>query len=107
MQQDEQETKVVFRKFKDGDVIAIFPQVPGDSSPYTCLSYMHVGQHNACDPQVVWDTNLATEEEYASLKSELERHYGYRLIVGQRITQKDQEIRRKELKEQHERANRV
>ena len=33
-----------FRVLED-EVIAIFPTLPGDMNPNTCLSYLHVGQH--------------------------------------------------------------
>ena len=52
MQQDQHKTKVIFRKLKDGDIIALFPELPGDMNPYhTCESYMHVGQHGAASEQ--------------------------------------------------------
>ena len=43
-------TKVVFRKFKDGVVIAVFPEV---SYNYVHLmSYQHEGQHGDCVPWI-------------------------------------------------------
>ena len=39
--QDKEKTKVVFRKFKDGEIIALFPEIEaaaGDKS--ACMSYM-------------------------------------------------------------------
>ena len=66
-------TDVIFRKFKDGDVIALFPGLPGDNSPNTCSSYQHIGQHGAASVDLVGDTKLATPEEYAPLQAELVR----------------------------------
>ena len=46
-QQDTEETAVIFRKYpniRGGEVIALFPEIPGDYSGYTCSSYVHVGQ---------------------------------------------------------------
>ncbi len=78
-------TIVQFRKFKDGQVIAIFPELEGSSIDYSCLSYMHVGQHDSCDPIGLKDTTKpASEAEYANLKRELEDN-GYRLRVVKRI----------------------
>lgn len=97
---DEQETVVVFRKFNDGQVIALFPRDPGSSSNwYNCDSYMHVGQHAPADPSIVRITKLAKPEEYADLKRELEEEpYGYRLKVQQRITSHDNAAREAEWK---------
>ena len=73
---------VVFRTYKDGDVIALFPGIT-EGIGY-CLSYMHIGQHSAASyGMVLQETRLATEEEYASLKQELEG-IGYNLKVQKR-----------------------
>lgn len=77
--------KVVFRRWKDGAVIALFPEVINypDGS---CESYMRVGQHSAASyPHVVAVTHPAKPEEYASLKRELEG-IGYVLKVSKRFT---------------------
>lgn len=88
-------TKVIFRKFPDGDIIAIFPELPGDSSPSTCLSYMHIGQHSAADPRL--PIPLAIESEYAELMRELVR-IGYTdLKVYKRISRHAYRIRRDQL----------
>lgn len=87
-------TPVVFRKFDDGAVIAIFPQELGTNNPYTCGSYMQVGQHGSCDPSIVQITTLATPEEYAPLLRELQA-IGYDdLIIRKRITRYDLEYRK-------------
>jgi hypothetical protein len=87
---DEPKTPVVFRKWpkrEGGDVIAIFYNDPGTYDPYTCSSFVHVGQHGACDPRLLTQTlRLATPNEYADLKAELESEpYNYRLDVRKRI----------------------
>lgn len=73
-------TDVIFRKFRDGAIIALFPYeiftMRGDVG-----SYMHVGQHSSAEYKFVVDmTKLATPDEYAALKSELEG-LGYVLRV--------------------------
>lgn len=78
-------TDVIFRKFKDGDIIAFFPGIAFSNNPYNCASYMHAGQHGNADPALVADTKLAKPEEYAPLKQELER-IGYALRVVSRFT---------------------
>lgn len=64
-------TKVVFRKWKEGDVIALFPDEPWNRHDYTTTSYMHVGQHGAADyTGVITVTRPARENEYQNLLAE-------------------------------------
>lgn len=73
-------TKVIFRKFSDGSIIALFPELT-DNKKYTVLSYMQVGQHSDVDYQnVISQTKLATENEYKALKEEL-MSIGYELNI--------------------------
>lgn len=72
--------KVVFRKFKDNEIIALFPGLI-ESKKYLVMSYMHYGQHGLADYNyVVSKTKLATPNEYADLQRELEG-VGYVLKV--------------------------
>jgi hypothetical protein len=92
--------KVVFRKYRDGDIIALFPRIPWDHYGHQCSSYMHVGQHSGADPSgVISQTKPATPEEYASLAREL-RGRGYRLKIGRKTTYDDflhrQEVAKKQ-----------
>ena len=65
-------TPVIFRQSPDGEVIALFPATPADTSGSLCSSYQHVGQHGAAnDLLVVTTTKLAKPEEYADLLAEL------------------------------------
>ena len=66
--------KVVFRKFDNGEIIAMFPQFTNKRN-YRIDSYMHIGQHAECDPMIVHDTKLATENEYESLLKEIQSIY--------------------------------
>lgn len=82
-------TKVIYRKFPEGDVIALFPELPGDSSPHTCLSYQHIGQHGAASTDLSRSTTPATPAEYADLERELQS-IGYDdLKVYSRFTRQD------------------
>lgn len=93
-------TKVVFRKFKEGDIIAMFPRVPADINGYKCESYMHVGQHGAADPSIISITTLAKPAEYESLLKEL-KSIGYKGIeIGKKITTEDNEYRMKSARKQ-------
>lgn len=82
-------TRVIFRKF-EGEVIALFPELPGDSNFYaTCLSYQHLGQHGSASVDLCAEgTTPATPAEYADLKKELES-LGYILQVAFRCTRLD------------------
>ena len=84
METDNHKTKVIFRKFKDGDIIALFPEEPGTNDPQTCSSYMHIGQHCVADMAIVPVTKIATADEYAALKEELES-IGYNLEITYRV----------------------
>lgn len=78
----EEPTVVIFIKH-DGEIIAIFPYVI-ETWQGNVSSYMHVGQHAAASLSILEDSELATEEEYAPLKQELES-IGYKLIVVDRV----------------------
>lgn len=100
MEQDKEETPVIFRmlrKKNGGCVIALFPTIPGTYDAGTCTDYVHVGQHGSADPHVIINmSRAATPAEYADLKKELEG-IGYRPRVYQRLQRSFYEARRKEL----------
>ena len=86
-------TKVIFRKFGNGEVIALFPQEPATRDGWECMSYMHVGQHGSADPFVVNHTKPATPWEYSELYKELQS-IGYNdLAVCKRFNKNDYNIR--------------
>jgi len=88
------ETKVIFRKWGDETILALFPEVPASVSRDTCESYEHVGQHGGADYRhCIRKTKPATPKEYAPLKAELEK-IGYCLAVIKRATQRDHNNRR-------------
>ena len=92
-------TPVIFRKFKDNDIIALLPTIPGDMNPNTCESYMHIGQHGSADLGIIYDTKLAKQTEYDDLLQELES-IGYEdLKVYSKVLQWMDDTRHKELKE--------
>lgn len=69
--------RTVFRKYPDGQIIALFPDVPWSERLGEVASYMHIGQHGAADYRhVVATTKPATEKESAGLLNEL-RQVGY------------------------------
>lgn len=74
-------TKVIFRKFVDGDIIAVFPEIPHDCHG-NVLSYMHVGQHAGTPyPEILTETfPVMIPAEYKPLFRELEA-IGYKDLV--------------------------
>lgn len=73
-------TRVVFRRYSDGQIIALFPDVPWSRRLGEVASYMHIGQHGAADYRhVVATTQPATEKESAGLLNEL-KQVGYHNI---------------------------
>lgn len=81
---------VVFRKWRDnGDILALFPEIPAKNQGYDCESFEHIGQHSPADYMgCIKRTRPALPHEYAALKAELEgAPYHYNLVVRQRATQ--------------------
>jgi len=73
---------VVFRKWPDGDILALFPNLDGGTG--NCDSYMHVGQHGGAHyASCISATKPANPAEYADLLAEL-TSIGYDLKVRQR-----------------------
>ena len=89
-------TKVIFRKWPKGEVIALFPATAGTMDPFTCQSYQNVGQHGAASVHLVHDTLPATPSEFRPLAREL-RRIGYRLQIVRRFTRHDLESRKKQI----------
>ena len=72
---DENMVWVVFRKFPEGDVIALFPEI--EDGPGLVLSYQHIGQHGSASVDLLSELEPATTNECAELMLELEQ-LGYR-----------------------------
>lgn len=75
--------RVIFRAFKSGEIIALFPDIKQGNG--LILSYMHIGQHGGASPNIVSDTKPATPEQFAPLLNEL-TGIGYSLEIRKRIT---------------------
>ena len=71
-------TKVWFRKFEEGDVIAIFGEIINRDG--SLGSYQHVGQHSKASPRLIDDLCPALPREYSALEKELEG-IGYNLEI--------------------------
>lgn len=82
-------TRVVFRRYPDGQVIALFPDTPWSGQRGEVTSYMHLGQHGAADyAGVIAATRQAREDEYGNLLSELQATGYDDLHVVRRARQK-------------------
>lgn len=88
-------TLVEFRRWRDnGDIIALFPELPADYQGRFCDAYEHVGQHGGADYQgVVGATKPVALEDAGDLIQELER-IGYRLKPIKRASYRVHEARR-------------
>jgi hypothetical protein len=84
--------KIIYRKFPECDVIALFPEIPG-SNPWLCLCYQHIGQHGDADVNLVYDTKPANPDEYKDLHEELQSIYDCKLVVCKRFSYKMHKIR--------------
>ncbi len=94
-------TKVIFRRWKDGqkDIIAIFPELTGTCDKFTCSSYQRIGQHGACDPTGLINTTTpvnSADPDCQSLIKELTA-IGYNLQIIQRLSPKHLKAREREL----------
>jgi len=75
-------TKVIFRKFRNGSIIALFPEFKEKNG---VLSYMTVGQHGEAGYNIIRSTKPASPKEYSSLLNELQ-YIGYNVRICKRLT---------------------
>ena len=81
MKKDIEKTDVIFRKEKDGTIIAIFPHNVFDLAGNVGC-YAHLGQHGGASYNwCIEKTILAKPLEYKNLCNELEQYYGYNLRI--------------------------
>ncbi len=79
----EPKTDVIFRKEKDGQILAVFPHEVDNSHFVMC--YAHLGQHSSCDyDYCLTRTTPAIAEEFEDLKNELTLSVGYNLNIIKR-----------------------
>ena len=79
-------TIVIFRKWSNGSIIALLPEIPADTEGKLCQSYEHIGQHGGADYRgVIGRIKAAKPDEFAELLQELEM-IGYDdLVVRKRF----------------------
>ena len=85
MQKDKNITEVIFRRFKEGDVIALFPYEI-ESLDGQVNSYQRIGQHSGASLEIIQETKPATidEPDIKSLYDEL-TSIGYNLKIVKRV----------------------
>ena len=76
--------KVVFRKFDNGDVIALFPEE--EQGRGLIGSYMEIGQHGDASKSLITELEPASKEEYAKLAAELKR-IGYDIVMAESVNE--------------------
>jgi hypothetical protein len=86
---------VVFRRWKDnGDIIALFPELPADMSGFYVDAYEAVGQHGGADYHgVIQKTTPCSLNDAADLVTELQR-IGYILTPIKRASRVHHDNRR-------------
>jgi hypothetical protein len=83
-----EKVKVIFRKTKDEEIIAFFPESVVNSG--NIMSYMHIGQHGEASLRFYQSTKKATEMEYKKLLNELRNIYSdCELVVKQKLCYDD------------------
>ena len=83
-----EKVKVIFRKIKDGQVIAFFPEFHVQRG--NIMSYMHIGQHGEASLDFYYSTAKANAQEYELLFNELKTIYNdCVLVVKQKLNYKD------------------
>lgn len=83
MTKDKHTTVMIFKKFPEGDVIALMPEDSHqDGRGQTLItSYMRIGQHGGASPELIQDLEDASKQERKSLKQEL-KSLGYKIKEG-------------------------
>lgn len=80
-----QKVPVIFRKFNDGEIIALFPSLPCDLRESGCRSFTSKGRDSYIDTSIVRVTKEATADEFIPLLVDLVKA-GYDPEVKQRVT---------------------
>jgi len=83
--------KAIFREYRNGSIIVLFPLVFGTNDPATCQSYMYNGQHaSACvwgENSVINNTERCTDaKKIDDMIQHLRIRYGYVIEQIQKST---------------------
>ncbi len=83
-----------------GEVFALFPDIPGTNDPYTCMAYAIVGEHHSADLRYsIVKSKSVKSTDYKDIATILTRR-GYDLEILKRVPSylKSYETRLKEIK---------
>jgi len=83
--------KVIFR-VRDGEVCALFPEIPVTCNIYACQCYTIGTGHGTASVGFMYVSKPATPIEYRDLAGELAR-IGYKIKIGKRFTRADMRSR--------------
>jgi hypothetical protein len=76
MKQDTEKTTVIFRKFRQGDIIALFPMINADNKPGHFQSYQHIGQHGAASRDLMQAYTIpARDQGYRDIKKRVNKYW--------------------------------
>lgn len=90
-------TKVLFRKYDGGKIVALFPRIASSSDSKYCHCYHDAGYHGAEIPEkVIGATVPANRKEFSKVQRELVK-LGYKLRIAARMHPKDKDYREREL----------
>jgi hypothetical protein len=78
-------TKTLFRQYPNGEILALFPEIPADRYGHYCMSYQLIGEHGAASPEQP-NTVPASPSAYTDTLTALERR-GYEIEPVKRISQ--------------------
>jgi len=76
--------KVIFRKEKNGSIIAVFPYIISDPDGNVLCYAPYEGHGSISWDYYISNTKPCKETEYKELEEQLEDHYGYSLEIVQR-----------------------
>jgi hypothetical protein len=86
-------TKVIFRKYRGGTVIALFPEVPTDGMGELCVLQSLTVKNSVDGFKTFSNTLPASPYEYQELKEKLE-NMGYTLVICEKWDYEMSKIRR-------------
>lgn len=85
---------VLFRKLQNGEVIALFPTLPGKASPRSMVAYTRFAKRTEAEASIMYVTSEADATEREELAMEVSRAFSNdQLVIRKRITEDLHELR--------------
>lgn len=93
------ETPVIFRKYADGEILALFPSRPSvHGGPTSCLGFTQPKGEITVDTSIMRTTTEATQDEYMNTFAAIVHAGIYPLKVVHRVKENLNQIRHKAAK---------